>query len=115
LLALTLHTPLVSPQGVADSLGLSVAGASKLLERAKQAGLLVEITRRRSWRQFLTPDLAAAFGYVSPKRGRPANEPPPLPASPALAQVFDAFDCEMAAIDALLAGRESVAERAKRS
>src|SRR3546814_938081 len=34
LLALTHHRPLLSPQGVADALALSVAGASKLLERA---------------------------------------------------------------------------------
>ena len=65
-------------------------------------GLLVEITQRRSWRQFLTPDLAADFGYVRPKRGRPAKEPPPLPVNRDLAAVFDAFDSEMAAIDNLL-------------
>src|SRR3546814_14240140 len=44
LLALTHHRPLLSPQGVADALALSVAGASKLLERAVAADLLVEIT-----------------------------------------------------------------------
>jgi hypothetical protein len=114
LLALMHHQPLLSPQGVADTLGLSVAGASKLLERTKDAGLLVEITERRSWRQFLTPDLAEDFGYVRPQRGRPSREPPPLPASPALAQVFDAFDSEMAAIDGLLTGRRSRLERVER-
>lgn len=102
LLALTHHRPLLSPQGVADALALSVAGASKLLERAVAADLLVEITQRRSWRLFLPPDLAVEFGYAAPKRGRPAKEPPPLPASRDLTVAFDAFDQEMAAIDKLL-------------
>src|SRR3546814_9823168 len=34
LLALSTHQPLLSPQSVADRLGLTVAGASKLLDRA---------------------------------------------------------------------------------
>lgn len=102
LLALSVHQPLLSPQSVADRLGLSVAGASKLLERARAAEMLVEITRRRSWRMFLTPDLAVAFGFASRPRGRPRAEPPaPLP-SRDLAAAFDAFDAEMAAIDQLL-------------
>lgn len=102
LLALTSFRPLLGPQSVATVLGMSVAGASKLLERAAGAGLLVEISRRRSWRQFLTPDLATAFGFVEPRRGRPRNEPPPLPADRKIAEAFDAFDREMADIDALL-------------
>ncbi|MGQ7409859.1 hypothetical protein ACTGWG_12475, partial [Streptococcus suis] len=81
----------------------SVAGASKLLERGVAAGLLVEVTRRRTWRIFLAGDLAIAFGYASPKRGRPKAEPPPLPADRSLSAVFDSFDEEMAEIDRLLA------------
>ena len=42
------------------------------------------------------------LGYAASKRGRPAKEPPPLPASRNLAVAFDAFDEEMAAIDKLL-------------
>ncbi|WP_022684428.1 MULTISPECIES: hypothetical protein [Sphingomonadales] len=103
LLALIQYRPLLSPQSAAELLCMSIAGASKLFERAATAGLLVEITQRRSWRQFLTPDLAADFGYVRPKRGRPAKEPPPLPVDRDLAAVFDAFDTEMAALDNLLA------------
>lgn len=102
LLALIQQRPLVSPQSVAERLAMSIAGASKLLTRAAAAGLLVEITQRRSWRLFLTPDMAIAFGYAQPKRGRPAKEPPALTASRDLAAVFDAFDQEMAAVDELL-------------
>lgn len=102
LAALSCHRPLLSPQSVADMLGFSVAGASKLLERAVSTGLLVEITDRRTWRIFLATDLAIAFGYAAPKRGRPKSEPPPLPADRDIAAVFDAFDDEMAAIDRLL-------------
>lgn len=102
LLALTCFQPLLGPQSVADRLGLSVAGASKLLERAANIGLLVEIVERRSWRLFLSADLAVAFGFAQPKRGRPRSEPPPLPADRAIAEVFDDFDRQMAEIDALL-------------
>lgn len=111
LLALTQHRPLLSPQAVADRMNLSVAGASKLLERAKSAGLLVEITERRTWRLFLTPDLAREFGYVKPRLGRPAKEPPRPPRDHNLAAVFDAFDNEMAEIDALLDGQFERAAR----
>lgn len=104
LLALAVHQPLLSPQAVANHLGLSVAGASKLLERAVTAELLVEITQRRSWRLFLPHDLAVEFGYAASKRGRPAKEPPALPASRALVDTFDTFDREMAEIDKLLSG-----------
>lgn len=105
LFALTSYRPLLGPQSVATLLDMSVAGASKLLERAAEAGLLVEISGRRSWRQFLTPDLATAFGFIEPRRGRPRKEPPPLPADPKIAEAFDAFDREMAEIDVMLERR----------
>lgn len=105
LVALTCFQPLLGPQAVANRLGLSVAGASKLLERAASIGLLVEIVERRSWRLFLAADLAVAFGFAQPKRGRPRTEPPPLPADRAIAQVFDDFDRQMEEIDALLSHR----------
>ncbi|RZJ96310.1 MAG: hypothetical protein EOO76_19595 [Novosphingobium sp.] len=105
LLALIQHRPLVSPQSVATDLGLSLAGASKLLERARAGELLVEITERKTWRLFLAPDLAAEFGFVAPKRGRPAKEAAALPRDRELAAVFDAFDDEMAKINILLSRR----------
>jgi hypothetical protein len=102
LFAFAQHQPLMSPQSVSSKLDLSLAGASKLLERAAGAGLVLEITKRRSWRQFLTVDLAVEFGFAVPRRGRPAKEAAPLPASRDLAAVFDAFDEEMSRIDRLL-------------
>ncbi|MBV1692567.1 hypothetical protein KRR38_34280 [Novosphingobium sp. G106] len=111
LLALTQHRPLLSPQSVADLLGLSVAGASKLLERAKAIGLVAEITQRRTWRVFLTPDLATEFGYVAAKKGRPAREAAPLPADRSLAAAFEAFDEEMAKIDEMLGSRAGIISR----
>lgn len=83
-------------------LGMSVAGASKLLARGVTCGLLIEITQRRTWRVFLSTDLAVEVGYTPPKRGRPRNEHPPLPATRGLADLLDAFDQEMANIDELL-------------
>ncbi|CCW17282.1 hypothetical protein EBBID32_16210 [Sphingobium indicum BiD32] len=104
LAALSCHRPLLSPQSVANTLGMSVAGASKLLARAVSTGLLIETTTRQTWRIFLAADLAIDFGYAKPKRGRPVSAAPPPPASRELSAVFDAFDEEMAAIDSLLAG-----------
>src|SRR3546814_9322423 len=88
LLALAVHQPLLSPQAVANHLGLSVAVASKLLERAVTAELLVEITQLRSWRLFLPHDLAVEFGYAESKRGRPSIAPLALTATPALVAPF---------------------------
>lgn len=102
LMALSHHQPLLSPQSVATTLGLTLAGASKLLERAAATGLLVEITQRRSWRLFLTRDTAVVFGFAAARRGRPRKPPPPLPATRDLAETFAAFDDEMSRIDKLL-------------
>lgn len=102
LAALAIHRPLLSPQFVSETLGLSVGGASKLLERGVSCGIVIEITQRASWRVFLATDLAVEFGYARPKRGRPLMEPPPLPASRDLTAVFDAFDQEMAEINHVL-------------
>src|SRR3546814_12969129 len=52
LLALSQHRPLLSPPSVADQLALSIAGATKLLDRAAPAGLLISITHRPGWRIF---------------------------------------------------------------
>lgn len=105
LAALLHHRPLLSPQSLAELLSMSVAGASKLLGRAVDCGLLVEITQRRTWRVFLSTDLAIEFGFAAPKRGRPRNVGPPPPASRELSEVFDAFDREMENIDKLLQHR----------
>ncbi|KAK0332367.1 hypothetical protein LTR94_025178 [Friedmanniomyces endolithicus] len=105
LAALLHHRPLLSPQSLAELLSMSVAGASKLLGRAVDCGLLVEITQRRTWRVFLSTDLAIEFGFAAPKRGRPRNMVPPPPASRELSEVFDAFDREMENIDKLLQHR----------
>lgn len=105
LLALTLHQPVLSPQAVARLLDLTVTGASKLLERAAGTGLLTEITTRRTWRIFMSVDLAVEFGFAKAPLGRPRVErflPSP---SRNLAAVFDQFDAEMAAIDELLNAR----------
>lgn len=109
LLALIQHRPLVSPQSVAGLLAMSIGGASKLLSRAAAAGLLVEISQRRSWRLFLTTDLAVDFGFAEARRGRPRRESPPLPADRQIAQVYDDFDRQIAEINALL-GKPSPTE-----
>ncbi|ATI80581.1 hypothetical protein A6768_11645 [Sphingobium yanoikuyae] len=102
LAALTFHRPLLSPRSVSELLGMSVAGASKLLERAVEAGLVVEIGTRRTWRLFVTRDLAIDLGFAPPSRGRPRHEPPLPPAGRDLSQAVAAFDAQMEAMDKLL-------------
>lgn len=103
LLALSASQPLLSPQGVADRLGLSLPGAGKLLSRATALGLLVEISGRMAWRRYLVPDLAIAFGYLAAPRGRPPKELVPNPTDRGLAKIFDTFDEEMRRLDQKLA------------
>lgn len=55
-----------------------MSGADKLLERATRLGLLVEISRRGTWRSYVTPDIAVSLGLVAPMRGRPRLMPSPL-------------------------------------
>ncbi|KHL24210.1 hypothetical protein PK98_14540 [Croceibacterium mercuriale] len=91
---------IVTPRGIAREYGLSISGAGKLLARAARLGLVVEVSGRASWRTYLSPHLAIEFGYVEAPRGRPpALAPRPLPLTPTL----QAFDDELAAIDAMLA------------
>lgn len=103
LLALLRRRPLISPLGVARALALSQSGAGKLLARAAEAGLVVEISGRTAWKLYLTPDLAVAFGYVARPRGRP----PAPPRIEALDPVLARFDAEMAAIDERLAALDA--------
>lgn len=100
LLALSQVQPVLSPRGVGGHLGLTISGSGKLLTRAARAGLLVEVSGRQSWRAYLPPDLAQAFGFVPARRGRPIAPPRP---SPALDAVLADFDAEMRAIDERLA------------
>ena len=99
LMALLQRRPGLRPLAVAKLLGLTISGAGKLLARAAADGLVVEISGRQAWRIYLTPDLAAAFGFVA----RPIGRPPAPPAAARLEPVLAQFDLEMAAIDARLA------------
>src|SRR3546814_12615872 len=53
LLAFLQLRPVTSPRVVARQLELSISGAGKLLARAADAGLLVEISGRTDWRTYL--------------------------------------------------------------
>lgn len=93
-LALLQVAPLQTPEAVSRNLGLTLSGAGKLLQRAAQLGLVKEVSNRRSWRLYMTPDLAIALGFEAPPRGRPPR-PPAAPATQT-ASFLSAFDSEMA-------------------
>ncbi|WP_238995236.1 hypothetical protein [Sphingomonas solaris] len=100
LLALLQLRPVTSPRVVARQLELSISGAGKLLARAADAGLLVEISGRQAWKTYLVTDLAVAFGFARRSVGRPLKPPK---VSEALDPSLSRFDVEMAELDAMLA------------
>jgi hypothetical protein len=102
LVALSALHPLLSPQAVAELLGLSLPGSGKLLSRAAEMGLLVEVSGRMAWRRYLVPDLAISFGYLASSRGRPAKTPPPEAPDRSLACTLASFDTEMRELSAML-------------
>jgi len=88
--------PVLTPLGVARTLRLSLSGAGKLLARAADSSLVVEISGRRAWRAYLVPDLAITYGF----KRRPAGRPTASPILPPLNATLAAFDAEMAAFAA---------------
>ncbi len=99
LLAFVQFVPVVSPRMVMRQLDVTISGAGKLLARAADLDLLVEVSGRQAWRTYLTRDLAIAFGFVVRSVGRPPALPRALPEiEPALA----AFDREMVELDGML-------------
>lgn len=97
LMAMMQVAPLQTPEAVSRRLRLTLSGAGKLLQRAAALGLVHEISQRRSWRVYLTPDVAQALGYIAPPRGRPPLLP--IPPSNDVDKVLVDFDREMAAWD----------------
>lgn len=108
LAALIAARPLLSPQSTARALDLSIGGAGKLLARAADLDLLVEVSGRQTWRLYLAPDLARSFGFIPTPRGRPTKEPPALPFDRSLSEALAAFDREMAAIDRQLGATTAI-------
>lgn len=96
---LTLALPSVAVRRVVADLDITLSGAGKLLARAANLGLLVEIGARRSWRTYVTADVAVTLGVKPPDRGRPRTLSP-TPRS--TADILERFDAEMAAIDVRL-------------
>ena len=98
--ALLLSAPVQSPEAVARKLKLTLSGAGKLLTRAAGLGLVVEVSGRKAWRTYVSPDLAVALGLLSAPRGRPAARPPSPEPVGDLRSVLAAFDRELADFDA---------------
>lgn len=99
LLALLQYRPVISPRVAAARLGISISGAGKLLARAADNEIIVEISGRQAWRTYIVKDLAYAFGLAKRSAGRPVELRQQLePLDPALLK----FDTEMADLDATL-------------
>ncbi|SEJ80198.1 hypothetical protein SAMN05518849_1144 [Sphingobium sp. AP50] len=99
LLALLQYRPVISPRFAAVRLGISISGAGKLLTRAADRELVIEISGRQAWRTYIVKDLAYAFGLAKRPVGRPIELRQRLePLDPALLR----FDAEMADLDATL-------------
>ncbi len=95
-----LHHPVTSPDRTAETLGLTLSGAGKLLERAAKVGLVREVSGRRSWRVYAAPDVAVALGLAPALRGRPRKSVQPAAPPKEVEDILATFDREMAAFDA---------------
>lgn len=100
LAAALLHHPVTSPDRVAETLGLTLSGAGKLLERAAKAGLVREVSGRRSWRVYAAPDVAVGLGLALARRGRPRKAIESTAAPKEVEDIVARFDREMAEFDA---------------
>jgi len=87
---------------VSEALDLTISGAGKLLMRARELGMVHEISGRESWKLYIASDLAVRYGFANAPRGRPPALP--APGDP-LSDVLAKFDEEMAEVDRLLEGR----------
>ncbi|MBX9659115.1 MAG: hypothetical protein K2X00_11160 [Nitrospiraceae bacterium] len=100
LLALLQFVPVLSPRLVGQQLSITISGAGKLLARAADMGILVEVSGRQAWRTYMARDIAIAFGFVKRPIGRPlAPQRYVANLEPALAD----FDREMIEVDSILA------------
>lgn len=101
LLAILQFVPVVSPRLIARQLSITISGAGKLLSRAADVDLVVEVSGRQAWRTYVARDIAIRFGLIQRSIGRPPA-PPRYVANlePALAD----FDREMAELDLMLTG-----------
>jgi hypothetical protein len=99
--ALLSHEPAITPIKASRRLGMSRAGAGKLLGRAAQLGLVRELSGRDTWKVFLARDVVESIGLEPAELGRPKKIDP---YDNDLAPALTAFDQEMAEIDALLDG-----------
>lgn len=98
--AYLLHSPVVSPERLAQNLDMTLSGAGKLLDRAAKLGLVREVSGRRSWRIYASPAVAIALGLVAAPRGRPSQPAKPQGLPRAVDDIVATFDEEMAAFNA---------------
>ena len=99
LAALLILAPIQSPESVKRHLKMTLSGAGKLLSRAAALGMAQEVSGRRAWRTYATPDIAVALGFVAPPKGRPPARPLAIEPDRPLASILADFDREMAAFD----------------
>ncbi len=70
LASILMAEPVVRPAVIAQRLNLSLSATGRLLEQARQLGLVDEITDNRTWRRYVAKDIAIEID-VAPAIGRP--------------------------------------------
>lgn len=98
-----------TPVSIARRLGLSLRGASVMLEELAELGVLVEVTGRKSWKAFVPSDLVISLPGNHARR-REARPRPPATPPPDLTPLVDDADAAIARVQAamvrLRAGRQ---------
>lgn len=126
LVRLLMSRPIVTAQIVADKLGITPRGALNLIGEAGEAGLLEELTRRRSYRAWAISPMASRIRnrtVARGGRGRPGDGRSVTPKAPmnATARGREApadrdrsgEEAALAELDAALAAADRILERYK--
>ena len=91
-----------TPVSIARRLGLSLRGASVMLEELADLGVLVEVTGRKSWKIFVPSDLVVSLPDSRTRRREARSRPPAAP-PPDLTPLVDDADAAIARAQAAMA------------
>ena len=95
-----------TPASVSRRLGLSLRGASVMLEELAELGIVVEITGRKSWKTFVPSDLTISAPRGSRRQSAPQRNAPLVP-SRDLEPLFADTDSAIERAQAAMAGLKS--------
>ena len=107
-----------TPASISRRLGLSLRGASVMLEELAELGIVVEITGRKSWKTFVPSDLTISAPRRSRRQPAPQRTAPLVPSrdlEPLFADTDSAIERAQAAMARLKSRRDAKEARGDES